>query len=579
MKNIFICFVCLIFLAPTVLAGWTGATADRNISFYSADTKLAWCSRIAVGPEGNLYCVWIQGRTLHPYELYFGRSTDQGATWSSETVDVMINADDGQNVIKTGDRPLGMATNSQGDIFIVWVEDFHEAPNDLREVMLLKSTDEGLTWLHSDSDFNISYDGAPLVDASDPDIAVDNNDNLYVVWYQDIATADTSEIHISISTDGGDTWSGTAADRYISFYNSADANNPQIAIAPNNDIYVVWDEMATPGDFSTYRILYGKSTDGGATFNSETADMPISTQIRSSDVAYILIDDFSNVHVTWKATRASASPYYYEIFYSGSTDGGVTWSGLSGPRLVDFGRDDGSSANRFGMGVTSGGCLIVVWDEDNAAVSQYEIWASYSTDGGSTWSGNNEPELISFPDGRGGSRPDVIAGVGDTLHVIWNESPAPSGGNYYDIHYSKGDTLTFCSGGGPVIGRCCYNNNQNCVDTTEAACLDLGGDWDAGLNCIDNPCPTGGCDYVVGDVNGSDSYNGLDITYGVAFFKGGPDPMCPYGSCPVPPCDAFFYCGDVNASCSYNGLDITYGVAYFKGGPGPLFCADCPPTE
>jgi hypothetical protein len=96
--------------------------------------------------------------------------------------------------------------------------------------------------------------------------------------------------------------------------------------------------------------------------------------------------------------------------------------------------------------------------------------------------------------------------------------------------------------------------------------------------CLLGP-PTGGdCDYVTGDVNGSDSYNGLDITYGVSYFKGGSDPICPFGSCPIPPCDAFFYCGDVNASCSYNGLDITYGVAYFKGGPGPLPCPDCPPS-
>jgi CubicO group peptidase (beta-lactamase class C family) len=87
------------------------------------------------------------------------------------------------------------------------------------------------------------------------------------------------------------------------------------------------------------------------------------------------------------------------------------------------------------------------------------------------------------------------------------------------------------------------------------------------------------CDYVVGDVNGSDSYNGLDITYGVAFFKGGPAPHCPLGSCYIPPCDAFFYCGDVNGSCSYNGLDITYGVAYFKGGAAPIPCSNCPPVE
>jgi hypothetical protein len=90
----------------------------------------------------------------------------------------------------------------------------------------------------------------------------------------------------------------------------------------------------------------------------------------------------------------------------------------------------------------------------------------------------------------------------------------------------------------------------------------------------------GGCDYAVGDVNGSTTYNGLDITYGVGFFKyGSPVPQCPFGSCPIPPCDAFYYCGDVNASCNYNGLDITYGVNYFKfGSPAPAPCGDCPPS-
>jgi hypothetical protein len=86
------------------------------------------------------------------------------------------------------------------------------------------------------------------------------------------------------------------------------------------------------------------------------------------------------------------------------------------------------------------------------------------------------------------------------------------------------------------------------------------------------------CEYVTGDANGSDSYNGLDITFGVNYFKGGLDPLCPLGSCPIPPCDGFFYCGDVNGSCSYNGLDITYGVNYFKGGSGPIPCPDCEPA-
>ena len=43
-------------------------------------------------------------------------------------------------------------------------------------------------------------------------------------------------------------------------------------------------------------------------------------------------------------------------------------------------------------------------------------------------------------------------------------------------------------------------------------------------------------------------------------------------------CD--YVVGDVNGSASYNGLDITYAVNYFKyGNPGPAPCGDCPPIE
>ncbi len=86
--------------------------------------------------------------------------------------------------------------------------------------------------------------------------------------------------------------------------------------------------------------------------------------------------------------------------------------------------------------------------------------------------------------------------------------------------------------------------------------------------------PPSGCQYVPGDVNNSTSYNGLDITYSVAYLKGGPAP--PY-ECECTPGNTWFVAGDVNNSCTFNGLDITYGVAYFKGGAGPIPCADCLP--
>jgi hypothetical protein len=610
MKIFIISVMALIFLMPAVYADWSGASGDRNISYYVGPEPsfiMARYPRLAVGPEGNLYCVWRQGQTLQSYELFFGKSTDNGVTWNSETQDIMISADDGQDVSSIGDKPYGLATDSHGNIFVVWAEELTTT----REIMLLKSTDQGDTWIHSDTDYNISFDGAPYNNAGDPDIAIDCNDNIFVVWHQD-ADVDTTEVFISISTDGGETWSGQTSDRYISFRSGNDGNNADIAIAPNKDIYVVWDEKADPSDITSYQIQYGKSTDGGATFNSETADLPISTWIRSSGDAYLVIGPAGDIHVTWQATMSSASPFRYAIFYSGSSDEGVTWSGLSGPQYVDFGPDDDLSAWNQGMGVTSEGNLIAVWNENHPIDGNAEIYASYSFDGGATWSGNNEPELLSFPDVYGAYNPDVIAGLGDTLHVVWNEGVASTG--YYDIHYSKGDTLasgfefpvgiagTVTLDDSPLENVLVEAVGVNASDLTDVdgtysiACL-AAGTYDVFFSHIDiddttitdvlvNPngeftivdLAIGGggpqCDYVVGDINDSGGLNGLDVTYGVAYFKGGAPP--PY-QCECTPGSIWYVAGDVNNSCAFNGLDITYLVSYFKGGASPIPCADCPP--
>ena len=105
-------------------------------------------------------------------------------------------------------------------------------------------------------------------------------------------------------------------------------------------------------------------------------------------------------------------------------------------------------------------------------------------------------------------------------------------------------------------------------------CMRFAGDEDFG-----GPYFRFGCSYAVGDVNGSGGFDGLDLTYGIRFFKGGDIPLCSLGSCPYPPCNQFYFCGDINGSCSYNGLDISYGVAYLKGGPAPVPCPRCLPTN
>jgi plastocyanin len=85
---------------------------------------------------------------------------------------------------------------------------------------------------------------------------------------------------------------------------------------------------------------------------------------------------------------------------------------------------------------------------------------------------------------------------------------------------------------------------------------------------------SGNCHYVTGDINGNGAANGIDVTYGVGYFKGGPPPPI---SCNCPPHGVIFPAGDVNGNCVFNGIDITYYVTYLKGGASLISCPVCPP--
>jgi hypothetical protein len=95
--------------------------------------------------------------------------------------------------------------------------------------------------------------------------------------------------------------------------------------------------------------------------------------------------------------------------------------------------------------------------------------------------------------------------------------------------------------------------------------------------CLDptSSQPPNNCQYTTGDINGNGAFNGIDVTYGVTYFKGGNLP--PYTCL----CNGstWFVAGDVNGNCVFNGIDITYAVAYFKGGAAPIPCPQCPPAD
>jgi hypothetical protein len=90
--------------------------------------------------------------------------------------------------------------------------------------------------------------------------------------------------------------------------------------------------------------------------------------------------------------------------------------------------------------------------------------------------------------------------------------------------------------------------------------------------------PTGGCPYVLGDINGNGQANGIDVTFAVSYFKGGAPPPIVCDNCPEQG-QQLYAAGDVNGNCNFNGIDITYMVGYYRGGPGFSPCPSCPPAR
>jgi hypothetical protein len=167
--------------------------------------------------------------------------------------------------------------------------------------------------------------------------------------------------------------------------------------------------------------------------------------------------------------------------------------------------------------------------------------------------------------------------------ILWADSAPINNEIYID---GGAPTFTFCDieGGWPGEGNidCCPGFCSTPIGDyyliPSSCCLGTGSGGDDigafGLGC-DSLTPN--CNYVTGDVNGSSNYNGLDITYGVSYLKGGAPPVY---ECECTSCNIWYSSGDVNGSCSYNGLDITYGVSYLKGIQTELFpCPDCPPVN
>src|SRR5947209_1725373 len=250
-------------------------------------------------------------------------------------------------------------------------------------------------------------DGPPAYWAAAPSLAVDpvRRHLVHVVWTDTRSGVFGPDIFYANSTDGG-----------LSFNPSARVNNdagaseqgvPAIAVALNEDVYVVWRDPRTPA--KGLDIYFSKSSDRGATWTPSfnINDDPGSATQQDPTIA---VDVAGNIYVAWTDSRnANTQP---DIYATRSTNAGASFAAN-----VKVNDDLGAAIQWVPSLAANGGKIVTVWaDSRTSGSTSWDIYESSSTDG-LTWSPNVKVNDDSLPNFQ--FSPSVGIDASGDVFVAW----------------------------------------------------------------------------------------------------------------------------------------------------------------
>ncbi|NVM02190.1 MAG: hypothetical protein HWN67_07630 [Candidatus Helarchaeota archaeon] len=119
-----------------------------------------------------------------------------------------------------------------------------------------------------------------------PSVAVDGSGNVYVVWCDDTNGIWGTDLEIMYATNTTTGWSNATVISDVYGWNNDDSNSPSIAADNNSVVHVVWDDK-TDGEWGNdWEILYSVS---GIPTSNHPLDI-ITTAFSSETINWILCD-------------------------------------------------------------------------------------------------------------------------------------------------------------------------------------------------------------------------------------------------------------------------------------------------
>lgn len=173
-------------------------------------------TEIEIGPNGEVYIVWAGVSSSSPFtEVHtgIGRSTDGSASWINNEVAFQMSGIQGTLPQKSNIRVNGFPKIDvdktggarNGWIYVITTEKNRAPAGSDPDIIFHRSTDGGTTWSNAVRVNQDALNNGKI--QYFPAVKVDGNGGINVIYYDDRRTAsDSSEVFMSRSTDGGNTW-------------------------------------------------------------------------------------------------------------------------------------------------------------------------------------------------------------------------------------------------------------------------------------------------------------------------------------------------------------------------------------
>jgi hypothetical protein len=405
--------------------------------------------QVVAASGSNRFVVW-EDKTPGNYDIFFKRSSNNGATWKT-SVNLSMNPGDsrGAQVVVQG-----------SNVYVVWLQ--ANSGGDQHDVYFRRSADNGATW---GPKVNISTDGN-----SRPDALAVSGSFVYILFSSDesilfrrssnngqsfgsITTLGSAEGVPTMATSGSHVYVGWGTDDAYPLFRHSSNNggtwesavelpgagygveNFGIA-ATGSYVYAVWlDVVGCGGEDS---IEFARSTDNGATWDgttmagcSEFVSSPLMAV--SGSKIFVLYAEGGDIHIIR------------------STDNGATWNSET-----NLSNNPGSS--RFNSIAIQGSNVYVIWTQLNAGGTLADIFLKRSTDSGATWKSSKN---VSNNDGW--SENGQVAVSGSNVYFTWEDDTDGDIEILFKRSTNKGATL-----------KAVVKISNNAGDSTDARMMLIG---------------------------------------------------------------------------------------------------------